>query len=130
MVMIERNAPLESRQIEALRLSVGWDATPGQYQHILARSYAYFSVKESDQLVAFLNVLSDGVDALLLDLMVHPAHQGRGLGQALVSHAVECLLADGITFIQVVFDPALEGFYRKCGFDIIRAGVIDRTAAY
>jgi len=130
MAMIERNAPLECSQIDALRLSVGWDVIPGQYQHTLARSYAYFSVQEGGQLVAFLNVLSDGVDALLLDLMVHPAHQGRGLGQALVSHAVESLLADGITFIQVVFDPALEGFYRKCGFEIIRAGVIDRTAAH
>ena len=124
---IQRNAKLSGKQIEDLRLAVGWDRMEGYYDRIMARSYTHFSVHGDDgSLVAFVNVISDGIaDAFLVDLMVHPETQGRGIGQALVTHAIEELRADGIRIIEVIFEPHLESFYRACGFHILQSGIID-----
>lgn len=124
---VERNARLSGRQIEDLRIAVGWDRMEGYYDRILANSYAYFSIRgQDDRLIAFLNVISDGIaDALLVDVIVHPDCQGKGVGQALVTQAIEELRRDGIRAIQVIFAPHLEPFYRQCGFHIMQSGVID-----
>jgi GNAT superfamily N-acetyltransferase len=124
---VVRHAELTGTSIEDLRGAVGWDRMDGLYDRILARSYTHFSISEPTRLAGFLNVISDGIaDACLLDLMVHPEVQRQGLGRALLACAVQELAAEGIQMIQVVFNPVLEPFYRRCGFDIIKAGVIDR----
>jgi chloramphenicol 3-O phosphotransferase len=123
---IERDASLTGEQIESFREAVGWDRMAGCYDHILAHTYAHFSIQTSGRLVAFVNVLSDGLaDAFLVDLMVDPAFQGHGLGQALVRHATEALKADGIRCIELICEPRLEAFYRRCGFTILSSGIID-----
>ncbi|MGQ9630397.1 MAG: GNAT family N-acetyltransferase [bacterium] len=125
---IVRQAPITGAQIEALRAAVGWDSMRGTYDRILARSYTHFSVADGARLIGFVNVISDGIaDAFLVDLMVHPDFQRRGIGRALISRAIEDLSADGIRCIQAIFDPNLEPFYRKCGFHIVKAGIIDRA---
>ena len=66
----------------------------------------HFSIQEDAQLIAFVNVISDGIaDALLVDLMVHPNYQRQGLGRALATHAIRKLTSRGIACIQVIFDP-------------------------
>lgn len=124
--LIERGAPLKGHDIEDLRVAVGWDRMEGAYDRILKNSYTHFSAVAGDQLVGFLDVISDGIgDALLVDLMVHPAYQRQGLGQALVGSAIKSLKADGIRAIQVIFERELEPFYQKCGFQLLGAGMID-----
>ncbi len=122
-----RNANLNGKQIEDLRAAVGWDRMDGYYDRILARSYAHFSVHVEDgSLIAFVNVISDGIgDAFLVDLIVHPDDQGKGIGKALVTKVIEDLRADGIRAIEVIFEPHLESFYRACGFHIMQSGTID-----
>ena len=123
---IERDKPVEAKEIESLRAAVGWEQLENKYDRILANSYAHFTVREDQQLLAFVNVISDGIDdAFLVDLIVHPSVQRRGLGRALVYAAVTALRADGIKCIQVTFNPELESFYRDCGFHIFKAGIID-----
>jgi ribosomal protein S18 acetylase RimI-like enzyme len=124
---IIKQAPISGGQVEALRAAVGWDRQEGKYDRILARSYTHYSVSDDDKgLIGFLNVISEGIgDAFLVDLIVHPEFQGQGIGQALVARAIHDLTADGIQFIQVIFVEELESFYRRCGFNILRAGVID-----
>lgn len=122
-----RQAYPPASAVDALRAAVGWDPSPIPYDRLLDASYTHFSVHSGSRLVAFLSVISDGVcDALLVDIMVHPEFQRRGLGQALVRKAVHDLISDGIGFIQVVFEPRLEPFYLSCGSEITKAGVIDR----
>jgi GNAT superfamily N-acetyltransferase len=123
---IERDAVLTGEQVEVLRTAVGWDRMAGYYDRILARTYTHFSIQSSDRLIAFVNVLCDGLaDAFLVDLMVDPEYQGHGLGQAIVRHAIDALQADGIRCIELIFEPRLEAFYRRCGFEILSAGIID-----
>ena len=124
---IQRNEKLSGKQIEDLRVIVGWDRMEGYYDRILARAYAHFSIQdETGKLLAFLNVISEGIaDAFLVDLMVHPEYQGKGLGKAIVAQAIESLRGDSIRTIEVIFEPHLESFYRACGFHILQSGIID-----
>jgi GNAT superfamily N-acetyltransferase len=123
---IKRNESVAAREVEDLRASVGWERLENKYDTILANSYAHFTVRENTRLIAFLNVISDGIgDAFLVDLMVHPTAQRHGIGRALVLFAISALRHDGIKCIQVTFDRELESFYRGCGFYIFRGGIID-----
>ena len=115
-IEVNQDAAIASHEVEALRASVKWVPQSG-YERILAGSYRHFSIRCDSRLIGFLNVISDGVlDALLVDLMVHPSFQKQGLGRALVTEAITSLRGDAIRYIQVIFDPALVGFYRRCGF--------------
>ena len=123
---IERDKPVTAAEIEGLRCAVGWDRFEGRYDQILSNSYTHFTVHDTNRLIGFLNVISDGIgDTCLLDLMVAPDFQSRGIGQALVKKAVMELTDDGIRCIHATFTPDLKGFYRKCGFPIFSAGIID-----
>jgi ribosomal protein S18 acetylase RimI-like enzyme len=124
--VIKRDEPVAAREIEDLREAVGWERFENKYDRVLPNSYAHFTVREGPQLLAFVNVVSDGLsDAFLVDLIVHPSVQRRGIGRELVESAVAALTADGIKCIQVTFNPELEKFYRDCGFYIFKAGIID-----
>jgi len=126
---VERDKPVTAKQIEDLRVAVGWDRFESKYDQILQHSYTHFTVYDEDRLIGFLNVVSDGYgDAFLLDLMIAPDFQRQGIGKALVERAVADLTTDGIRCIQVTFKPELEGFYRKCGFHIFLAGIIDNES--
>jgi GNAT superfamily N-acetyltransferase len=123
---VRRDEPVKAEEIEALRIAVGWEKFENKYDRIIPNSYTHFTIRKEGQLVGFVNVISDGIgDAFLVDLMVHPDIQRRGLGRALVGAAVTALTADGIKCIQVTFNPNLEEFYSSCGFYIFRAGIID-----
>jgi ribosomal protein S18 acetylase RimI-like enzyme len=82
--LVLRDGPVEPTEIEALRVAVGWDSREGTYETILERGYAHNIVREEGRFVGFLRILSDGVaNAYLIDLMVHPDRQRRGIGSAL-----------------------------------------------
>jgi GNAT superfamily N-acetyltransferase len=126
LLPIQRNASICGAQVENLRVEIGWDRMEGHYDRILARAYTHLTVIDDGNLIAFLDVISDGIaDAFLVDLMVHPDYQGIGIGHALITQAIEALRAEGIRAIQVIFEPHLESFYRKCGFHIMQSGIID-----
>jgi GNAT superfamily N-acetyltransferase len=60
-------------------------------------------------------VLADGLDcAYIADVAVHPDHQGRGLGKAIIRRLVA--LARDHKKIILYANPGTEGFYGKLGF--------------
>lgn len=124
---IIREAIVEPKEIEDLRETVGWDRSEDTYQEILNRHYTYYIVRNEDnQLIGYMSVLSDGIsDAFLLDLVVHPQYQRKGLGKRIVKKAITDIKAAGIRCIQVAFNSDLESFYEKCGFYIFKGGIID-----
>ncbi|NVM23991.1 MAG: GNAT family N-acetyltransferase [Desulfobacterales bacterium] len=124
---ILKNSIVEPKEIEDLREAVGWDRSEGIYEQVLQRHYAYYTARSANgKLIGYVSVLSDGVaDAFLLDLMVHPKHQGTGLGKQLVRRAVIDMKQAGIQCVQVTFQDQLEPFYAMCGFHIFRGGIID-----
>jgi len=81
--------------------------------------------------VGLARVLTDQTYlALILDVIVAPAHRGRGLGRLLI----ETILAEpglqAVRSIELVCQPESIPFYERCGFSasVGRSGLMRRTA--
>lgn len=124
---ITRDAPVHPKEIEDLRESVGWDRSEGTYGEVLSRHYTHYTVRDrSDQLIAYMSVMSDGVaDAFLLDLVVHPQFHHKGIGTGIVRRAITDMKAAGVQCVHVTFDDHLESFYRQCGMHMFKGGIVD-----
>ena len=76
--------------------------------------------------VAIFNSISDGVsDALINNLIVHPDFQCKGVATKLIKTLVSELRSDGVKYFNIVFEERLEGFYKKQGFKLMSAGIMD-----
>ena len=59
--------------------------------------------------------MADGLDcSYIADVAVHPEHQGKGLGPAIIEKLVE--LSAGHKKIILYANPGTEAFYRTLGF--------------
>lgn len=89
-------------------------------------SICWVTAHQGERLVGFINVIGDGgAHAVLLDTVVEPAYQRRGIGRGLVHRAVEEARTLGCHFLHVDYDQRAADFYeRVCGFDPIGAGLI------
>ena len=71
----------------------------------------------ADEIVGFYS-LSPSHDARKLeDLWVLPRFMERGIGRALVAHALETAARGGASSVTVDADPNAESFYLACGAD-------------
>lgn len=80
-------------------------------------------------LIGFVNVIGDGGQhAVLLDTVVYPAHQGQGLGRALVAAAADAARGHGCEWLHVDFEADRARFYLDaCGFRTTAAGLLRLT---
>lgn len=90
-------------------------------------SLGWVCVRDGGRLVGFVNVVWDGaVHAFLLDTIVAPDAQRRGIGQELVWHATNVAREAGCAWLHVDFEPHLRTFYfGACGFHPTDAGLIN-----
>jgi len=103
-------------------LTRSWDDTRGAPS--LARSLTWVTAHDGEELVGFVNVAWDGgAHAFLLDTTVDPSHRRRGIGTALVRHAIEKARESGAEWIHVDYEAHLGKFYEGCGFQPTHAGV-------
>jgi len=87
-----------------------------QIDQMLDQTSLCFSVYHAGALVAFCRMLTDFVfRASLWDIMVHPDHQGRGLGSALIEYALEHPSVKDIPLI-ITYTSELGGFLSQKGF--------------
>jgi ribosomal protein S18 acetylase RimI-like enzyme len=87
------------------------DALATVFGHSMFKCFAY----RYDRVVGAGRALADGLDcAYIADVAVHPDHQGRGLGRAIVSRLVAA--AEGHKKIILYANPGTEGFYDTLGF--------------
>jgi GNAT superfamily N-acetyltransferase len=97
-----RIAPLGEKPPDALRTVFG---------NSMFRCFVYVG----EVLVGAGRALADGVDcAYIADVAVHPDHQGRGLGKAIIRRLVA--QADGHKKIILYANPGTEPFYLELGF--------------
>ena len=95
------------------------------YRKVLARSLCHVGAYSDKRLIGFVNVAWDGgMHAFLLDPMVHPDFQRRGIATQLVGTAAEQSRRRGAHWLHVDYEPHLEGFYSGCGFRPTLAGLI------
>jgi GNAT superfamily N-acetyltransferase/uncharacterized RmlC-like cupin family protein len=88
---------------------------PAELITVFANSMFKCFAYAGDRLVAAGRASADGLDcSYIADVAVHPAHQGRGLGTAVIGKLVE-LSADHKKVI-LYANPGTEDFYAKLGF--------------
>ena len=101
--------------------TTGWNsiyqASPQELFQALSDSWYVLSAYENDQLVGFGRIISDGVlYALICDLIVNPASQGKGIGSTLLNKLIEHCRLRGIRVIWLFAAKDKSAFYRKFGF--------------
>ncbi|MDO4785763.1 MAG: GNAT family N-acetyltransferase [Fretibacterium sp.] len=86
-------------------------------QAMLEGTSLCFSARCQDKLVAFCRIVTDFVyRASLWDVIVHPAHQGKGLGSSLVDYALTHPAIRNIPMI-VTYTSQWGAFMESRGFE-------------
>lgn len=87
-----------------------------QIERMLSASSLCFSVYYEEKLVAFCRILTDFIfRASLWDIMVHPDHQGKGLGSSLLDYAISHPAVKHIPLI-LTYTSELGPFLKQHGF--------------
>lgn len=117
--------PLDGTALNAL-MDDAWPDHALTDPDVLRRhSAGWVCAYDGDRLVGFVNVAWDGgTHFFLLDTTVAPSHQRRGIGAALVAHAVDLSKARGGDWLHVDYEDELTPFYEGCGFRPTPAGLI------
>lgn len=89
-------------------------------------SLGWVTARRGDALVGFCNVVTDGGrHAFLVDTVVHPDHQGSGVGRELVHRAVQECRASPAQWLHVDFEADVGPFYLADGlFRPTAAGIV------
>lgn len=87
-----------------------------QIEMMLKGTSMCFSVMYAERLVAFCRILTDFVfRGSLWDIMVHPDHQGKGLGSSLMDYALNHPKIRDIPLI-ITYTSELSPFLSRLGF--------------
>src|SRR4051794_19050706 len=102
-----------------LRLSqpAGWNQTPGDWARMLDLGQGGCFVAEVEGVHAgTTGTCRFGPLAWVAMVLVEPALRGRGVGTALMRHALDWLDQQGVQTIRLDATPLGEPVYRKLGF--------------
>lgn len=104
-----------------LRKSVGWtNFSKEQAQTALSNSLYTVAVFENSRAVGMGRLIGDGIYLIIVDIVVDPAYQGKGIGSKIVSMLIEYATKElpdgGRTSIQLISEKGKEPFYEKQGF--------------
>ncbi len=94
-----------------------------------SHSLGWVTARTEDDLVGFVNVISDGfIHAWIQDEMVSPGAQRQGIGVRLIRKARDAAKEAGCEWLHVDFDDELKVFYYDAaGFHPTNGGLIDLT---
>lgn len=109
-------------EYNSMREAVGWYlAEATQTEESLRNSVYIITARENGRIVGMARLIGDGVlYFFLVDVIVHPEYQGKGIGRLLVENILEFIRSNRKTgqFFSVQLSAAKgkEGFYEKFGF--------------
>jgi GNAT superfamily N-acetyltransferase len=121
--------PVDDRELSALH-DLAFGAAQGEPQAWAERldrhSVTWVGAFDGEVLVGFVHACWDGgAHAFLLDTVVHPAYQRRGVGRDLVHAATDAAERAGCAWLHVDYEPHLRSFYEDaCGFRPTAAGLV------
>ena len=104
-----------------LFLTTGWNVQyklePDELYEALNQSWYCLSAYQDNILVGFGRMIYDGVvHALILDLIVRPEYQNKGIGKTILNKLVDKCRQHRIRDIQLFSVKGKAEFYHKCGF--------------
>ena len=108
----------------SLRESVGWiNFSKTQTVKSLQNSLYTVAAEEDGQIVGMGRLIGDGMYYIIVDVVVHPAYQQRGIGSRILDMIVHYVdretPAGGRSSIQLIAEKGKEIFYENRGFKII-----------
>lgn len=119
--MIEFQLNPDLQQIHWERLSelfetVNWGLRPAEEikQSFETSSFTYFAL-DKGKIIGFGRTVDDGkYYALIVDVVIDPDYQGKGIGKQIVTELKDQL--KGYKFITLTAAPNKEGFYQRIGW--------------
>jgi GNAT superfamily N-acetyltransferase len=108
-------------QYARLYETTGWNASYklniDELFSAVSCSWYMIGAYDYDTLVGSGRLVSDGIThALILDLIVLPEYQGRGIGATILRRLIDHCEAHQMRDIQLFSAKGKAGFYRKFGF--------------
>lgn len=95
---------------------------PALVERVFRGSHAVVYAFCANELVAAGRAISDGVtSSALFDIVVSPAHQGRGLGRRVTASLLARLPQRSVLLLSV---PEKQGFYAKLGFRRLKSAMM------
>ncbi len=104
------------KDISELFQLVNWGIRqPEDIKNVFKKSSISCFIKDKSRVVGFGRTVDDGkYYALLVDVVVHPEYQTKGIGTQIVNELKSRL--NGYNFITLTAAPNKEGFYEKLGW--------------
>jgi len=128
-VDIRVNVQPTEPELSDLCETIGWKRFGEDYVALQGYALTTSAWTSDGRLIGWTSVVSDNVrHAFLLDVMVHPAFQRKGIGRAVVLRAIEEMCQRGVTAFHVDCAPENAPFYEKCGFKMCAGGWLDLAA--
>ena len=120
--------PVLPTEVAAGLFQAAWGGHAPDSPPAVDHCLAHFGAYDNGRLVGFVKLAWDGgIHAFVLDTTVHPEYQRRGIGRLLVRWAAGVAEENGVEWVHVDYEPALEGFYVRCGFRPTLAGLLHRN---
>jgi ribosomal protein S18 acetylase RimI-like enzyme len=119
MISFELNPTLALvnwKRISELFVLVDWEKrAPKEIEKSFRTSSVTCFVKDENEIIGFGRTVDDGkYYALLVDIVIHPDYQSKGIGKSIVNELRNRL--EGYEFITLTAAPNKEGFYQKIGW--------------
>lgn len=119
-VAVHIGFPVDDVSLSRLH-AIAFGNAPGEVlpwaERLRAHSLSWVGAFHQDSLIRFVHACWDGgLHAFLLDTVVDPRYQRRGVGKKLVQSLVQQVRATGCEWLHVDYEPHLNSFYRDaCG---------------
>ena len=119
MIDFEVNPNLNTinwKKVSELFQLVDWGIrNPNEIENSFRKSSFTCFAKVDTEIIGFGRTVDDGkYYALLVDIVIHPEYQSRGIGKTIVNELRKRL--EGYNFITLTAAPNKEGFYQKLGW--------------
>ncbi len=103
--------------------STGWNKNynlnQDQVFETLLNSWYTISAYQDNKLLGFGRIISDGImHALILDMIILPGYQNKGIGSSIINKLKEKCFSNKIRDIQLFSAKEKAGFYLKHGFTV------------
>ena len=113
---------LNPKEYLEFRKSVGWDVFPiEQAEEGIKHSYP-ICIRDNGKPAAMCRIIWDhGYAVLIVDVIVRPEYQGKGLGRVLIDELLKYINEHGVKDTHIAVElcamPDKIPFYEKFGFD-------------
>ena len=112
----------DSEEYLALYNTTGWNEkhrfNKEDLREAISNSWYALFVYDSKKLIGSGRIIADGrYHALIVDMIIHPEYQGKGIGGSLLTRLIQKCLEHDIRDIQLFSAKEKYGFYEKYNFE-------------